>query len=649
VGGSCVALGIFADIHHKGVQVLMNKGIAQRAITLLITWAIGMSMAHVFASEKPLSNKKNQRPFDASAVVGEVVFTVGPAQALLAANRNDSPVPVQAVLSRGHKLKVGDQLLTGAGGHIHVRFVDGAFVAVRPESQLLIEQYSYSPEQPDRSTVKFQLMQGTARSITGRAGEAAKDRFRLNTPLAAIGVRGTDFVVLTQETESRAVVNSGAIVVAPLGQGCSADSLGPCTGLSARELTPAMGDLMARVERGKIEIITVRGLAPERSNPSGNEPRAMKEKEAPTQPNSASPSQVTPQAAPATGGGSTPPGNASSAMPIVQASANSAVAASSPPQMTPQLPVSSASPVVVSSAVSILGLDVSMPSQQKSGDALSVPKNEQSALARVQGASSAITGVSTLDKPIDPVKLSPDTKPIDSTNPATDSKPLDPSVGAPGVNQHSASADKPALDPVKPSEGATNAGSNQALVTQSVNAYVNPLASKLIPATLQWGRWASKPLPGDTSESALSLMQKGASTVISASDWSLFALSSSTQTRPREGIVDFVLRDALAYYQPVLGLPSQAEITGGSLGMDFARATFSSRLNASHQDVGQVLVMIHGTISADGQLQSAADSPSSATGVLANDAQEAAYRFSQRVTDTKGRVGSLFGLTRWGR
>ena len=33
------------------------------------------------------------------------------------------------------------------------------------------------------------------RSITGQWGEAARDRFRLNTPIAAIGVRGTDFIV----------------------------------------------------------------------------------------------------------------------------------------------------------------------------------------------------------------------------------------------------------------------------------------------------------------------------------------------------------------------------------------------------------------------------------------------------------------------
>ena len=47
------------------------------------------------------------------------------------------------------------------------------------------------------------------------AAESARDRFRLNTPIAAIGVRGTDFVVSATQNSIMAVVNAGAIVVSP--------------------------------------------------------------------------------------------------------------------------------------------------------------------------------------------------------------------------------------------------------------------------------------------------------------------------------------------------------------------------------------------------------------------------------------------------
>lgn len=42
--------------------------------------------------------------------------------------------------------------------------------------------------------VRFKLETGVARAISGTAAESAKDRFRLNTPLVAIGVRGTDLL-----------------------------------------------------------------------------------------------------------------------------------------------------------------------------------------------------------------------------------------------------------------------------------------------------------------------------------------------------------------------------------------------------------------------------------------------------------------------
>jgi hypothetical protein len=52
----------------------------------------------------------------------------------------------------------------------------------------------------------------------------------LNTPVAAIGVRGTDFVVDADFRSTRALVNEGAIVMAPFSASCSVDGLGPCGG-----------------------------------------------------------------------------------------------------------------------------------------------------------------------------------------------------------------------------------------------------------------------------------------------------------------------------------------------------------------------------------------------------------------------------------
>jgi len=80
------------------------------------------------------------------------------------------------------------------------------------------------------------LLEGTARAVSGNAAKAARQRFRLNTPIAAIGVRGTDFVVTTTATLMTVLVNEGAVVVAPFSDECAAQGFGPCS-TNAVELT----------------------------------------------------------------------------------------------------------------------------------------------------------------------------------------------------------------------------------------------------------------------------------------------------------------------------------------------------------------------------------------------------------------------------
>ncbi len=132
------------------------------------------------------------------------------------------------------RLKTGDaiyenrQIVTSASGHVHIRFNDQGLVSVRPNSRLSIDQYDYNATTPSQSTVKFSLIRGATRSVSGKAAKAAKQRFRMNTPIAAIGVRGTDFVVSADQKNIQANVNEGAIIVAPFSDQCSMDAVGPC-------------------------------------------------------------------------------------------------------------------------------------------------------------------------------------------------------------------------------------------------------------------------------------------------------------------------------------------------------------------------------------------------------------------------------------
>ena len=177
------------------------------------------------------------------AIVGEAAMVIGVAR--ITSSTGDS-----ASVNRGTAIRVGDRIETESGGHVHVRFVDGGRLSVRPSSRLQVEDYSHSAQQPALTAIKFRLDEGVVRSITGSWGEASRDRFRLNTPVAAIGIKGTDFVVRADTNTTAASVYTGAIVLAALSAGCQT-SLGPCQNGGEKLLSQDMKGQMLELGRGQ--------------------------------------------------------------------------------------------------------------------------------------------------------------------------------------------------------------------------------------------------------------------------------------------------------------------------------------------------------------------------------------------------------------
>ena len=168
------------------------------------------------SSEAPSSISRNLQP------IGTISLVLG--RAFIESEGNN-----RERIRMGMMVRQADRVVTESNGHVHIQFIDEALVSVRPNSELEILAYVFNAEAPEKSSVKFNLLEGTARAVSGNAAEAARQRFRLNTPIAAIGVRGTDFVVATTATLMTVLVNEGAVVVAPFSDECVAQGFGPCS------------------------------------------------------------------------------------------------------------------------------------------------------------------------------------------------------------------------------------------------------------------------------------------------------------------------------------------------------------------------------------------------------------------------------------
>lgn len=169
----------------------------------------------------------------------------------------------------GDTVRAGDALSTGGDGYLYIKTVDGGFLILRPRSEAKVLAYTIDAAQPANNRIKFELSQGVARSISGAAVKQSRQNFRFNTPVASIGVRGTDFTVFTDAETTRVAVISGGVVVSGFGADCAVQGIGPCEGSSKRELFAGQDSQVLQVNRGQATPQLLRGsaLLPDASAP----------------------------------------------------------------------------------------------------------------------------------------------------------------------------------------------------------------------------------------------------------------------------------------------------------------------------------------------------------------------------------------------
>lgn len=91
----------------------------------------------------------------------------------------------------GESVRSGDILRTAVQARVQLRMVDGGLVAIEPRSEFQVASYRFE-EQQQRSFLK--LVRGAVRVVTGAIGKRDPADFRMTTPTATIGVRGTEFI-----------------------------------------------------------------------------------------------------------------------------------------------------------------------------------------------------------------------------------------------------------------------------------------------------------------------------------------------------------------------------------------------------------------------------------------------------------------------
>jgi hypothetical protein len=97
-------------------------------------------------------------------------------------------------LKQGDLVYVDDEIMTATRSFAVLQFVDGAKVTVRPDSAMIVEAYLYNGNENDVATLS--LVSGGLRVITGAMAKTNPENYKVRTPVALMGVRGTEFSVM---------------------------------------------------------------------------------------------------------------------------------------------------------------------------------------------------------------------------------------------------------------------------------------------------------------------------------------------------------------------------------------------------------------------------------------------------------------------
>lgn len=111
---------------------------------------------------------------------------------------------------RGGQLYEGETVVTGSQANVKLRMLDEASVWIRPDTRFRIEKYRSSKHGSANDEARLHLVSGSIRQLTGSIGKVATADYRLTTPNATIGIRGTEFDAVFVTAQAAATLGTPA-------------------------------------------------------------------------------------------------------------------------------------------------------------------------------------------------------------------------------------------------------------------------------------------------------------------------------------------------------------------------------------------------------------------------------------------------------
>ena len=139
-----------------------------------------------------------------SVVAGRADFVIGNVEAVTADGS-------RRMISKGSAINEGDAINTAAGARVQLRFIDGGYVSLQPDTQFRVDQFNYKNKTDGSEKGFFSLLKGSLRAITGNIGRTNRETYKVITATATIGIRGTGYKAEIRDEGLFVSVGEGAV------------------------------------------------------------------------------------------------------------------------------------------------------------------------------------------------------------------------------------------------------------------------------------------------------------------------------------------------------------------------------------------------------------------------------------------------------
>ncbi|MBI5121006.1 MAG: FecR domain-containing protein [Rhodospirillales bacterium] len=96
------------------------------------------------------------------------------------------------VKATGTLVHVGDQLATGKGSRLELRFTDGGLLTLGENAKLVIDDYLHDPVRIKGQSL-LSIPEGAFKATTAAIAKLKDQPYQVRTAVATIGIRGTTF------------------------------------------------------------------------------------------------------------------------------------------------------------------------------------------------------------------------------------------------------------------------------------------------------------------------------------------------------------------------------------------------------------------------------------------------------------------------